>query len=297
MYILAVDIGGTAIKYGIFNAQGEQVGEVNQVPTIKSETDNAIMETIIDLVYDLKQNYDLKGIAISTAGMVDPKEGSILFAGPTIPGYTGTKIKERIETICDIPCEVENDVNCAALGEWWKGAGQGSDALFCVTLGTGLGGALILNGTLWTGATYSAGEIGYLPMNNGNTLQDEASVTRLIARYTELSGVDSKDINGKFIFDQLYLGDQYAQQALEEVLDALNYGLLAAIYLIAPDTIVIGGGIAAQKEYLTTKITENLYQSSIDQRILPKNICCATLGNKAGMIGAVYHFICQQGIG
>lgn len=290
MEILALDIGGTAIKYGVFDSYGSMLTDVYKKDTPKSETTNYIMKTVIQIIEDVKEKNNIGGIAISTAGVVDSCVGTVVFAGPTIPDYTNTPIKKMIEDLFNIPCEVENDVNCAALGEWWKGAGKGSSSLFCVTIGTGVGGAVLLNGQLWTGAAHSAGEIGYLPMPSGRTLQDEASATSLVVDYSLLSNTPINQLNGKIIFEKANSGDVNAIKAIDNMLNALNQGLLAATYLLSPDTIVIGGGIAAQKEYLENKIQAKLKQQIISTRMLPERINCAKLGNSAGMIGAIRHF-------
>ena len=290
MQILALDIGGTAIKYGVFNSCSSVLKDIYEKDTPKSETTNYIMKTVIKIIKDIKEKQNIDGIAISTAGVVDSRAGTVVFAGPTIPDYTNTPIKKIIENSFNIPCEVENDVNCAALGEWWKGAGKGSNSLFCITIGTGIGGAVLLNGQLWTGATHSAGEIGYLPMPSGGSLQEEASATSLVANYSLLSRIPINQLNGKIIFEKAKTGDVDAIKAIDNMLNALNQGLLAATYLLSPDTIVIGGGIATQKEYLENKIETKLKQQIISARMLPRKIKCAELGNSAGMIGAVRHF-------
>lgn len=290
MNILALDIGGTAIKYGLFDSSGTALTDLYEKVTPKSETTNYIMKTITEIIKSMKEENTVEGIAVSTAGVVDSQEGRVVFAGPTIPDYTNTSIKQMVEASFGIPCEVENDVNCAALGEWWRGAGKGSRSLICVTIGTGVGGAVILNGKLWSGAAHSAGEIGYLPMPSGRTLQEEASASSLVADYSVLSGIPVKQLNGKVIFEKAKSGDNEAAKAIDNMLTALNQGLLAATYLISPDTIVIGGGVAAQKEYLENKIEDKLKQHIISTRMLPGKISCAELGNSAGMIGAVYHF-------
>lgn len=297
MNILALDIGGTAIKYGLLDSSGSICTELYEKSTPKSETTNYIMETVIQIIKEMKEEYMIEGIAVSTAGVVDSQSGKVIFSGPTIPGYTNTPIKQIIEDSFGIPCEVENDVNCAALGEWWKGAGKGSNSLVCVTIGTGVGGAVILNGKLWNGASHSAGEIGYLPIANGVMLQEKASATALVANYSLLSSIPVSQLNGKIVFEKAKTGEANAIKAIDDMLTALNQGLLATTYLISPDTIVIGGGVAVQKEYLENKIAAKLEQQIMSPHMLSKKIKCAELGNSAGMIGAVYHFKEKQSTG
>ena len=111
---LCIDIGGTSIKYALFNKEGEKQSEVFKTPTIKDEFSNQILQTVLNLVGEYKN--EILGVAISSAGVVSA-EGSIAYAGYTIPGYTGTKIEKEVEKIYNIPRYVENDVNCACLGE------------------------------------------------------------------------------------------------------------------------------------------------------------------------------------
>ncbi|MCF1620489.1 ROK family protein [Tetragenococcus koreensis] len=290
MGILALDIGGTAIKYGVYNFSTGTFERIYEKTTPKSKTTNLIMESVKQIIEEMTDDDKIEGIAVSTAGVVDPKKGTVVFAGPTIPGYTNTPIKQIIENQFNIPCEVENDVNCAALGELWKGAGKESSSLVCTTIGTGVGGSVILDGKLWHGASYSAGELGYLPVASGRTLQEEASTTALVANYSARTNIQKEKLNGKIIFKKARSGEEAAIEAIDDMLTSLIQGLLAVTYLISPETIVIGGGIAAQKDYLESKIKAKLEQSIISERMLPKTIVCAELGNTAGMTGAIYHF-------
>ena len=139
MNYLCIDIGGTSIKYALFNREGEKVSEVFQTPTIKDETSNQILPTVLKLVEQFKDQ--IRGVAISSAGVVDAN-GNIAYAGYTIPGYTNTPIKEKVESTFGIPCTVENDVNCACLGEVWKGSAQNVSSAVMLTIGTGVAGAV-----------------------------------------------------------------------------------------------------------------------------------------------------------
>lgn len=290
MGILAIDIGGTAIKYGLFTSAGVRLTEIYEKATLTTSTENFIMETVDEIIREMKALHEVEGVAVSTAGVVDAESGTVIFSGPTIPGYTNTSIKKVIEDTANVPCEVENDVNCAALGEFWKGAGEGSESLACVTLGTGVGGAIIIEGKLWKGATHTAGEIGYLPLSENRMLQEAASTNALAEYYSKKKNLPVEKVNGKVIFEQAKAGEKEAIEAIEHTLEALNQGLLALTYLFAPETIIIGGGIAAQKEYLEERIHNNLRNGIIAERFMPKTIRCAELGNTAGMIGAIYHF-------
>lgn len=289
MNILAIDIGGTSIKYAVFDQHGKMLTEILNKETTKTETDNYILERLYELINETKDAYEIDGITISTAGVVDSQTGTVVYSGPTIPGYSNTPLSDIISDSFNVPCEVENDVNCAALGEYWKGEGVGSQSLALVTIGTGVGGAVIINGQLWNGFNHSAGEIGYIPLEDGSLLQDRASTSALIKKYEESS--NSQGINGKMIFEKAKSGEKVAIEAIGSILNTLTQGLLSIIYILAPETVIIGGGIAEQKEYLEERISKNINEKVIAKRFMPKKIKCAHLGNAAGMIGAVYNYL------
>lgn len=286
--ILTIDIGGSEIKSALYLSNGELLRDLPNEVTQVSTDDNHIGRQIVALTQRVQQSQAIDGVAIASAGVIDPEQGSVVYAGPTIPHYIGTPLAGLIEEHCRLACSVENDVNAAALGESWLGAAQGSRSTLCVTIGTGVGGALVLNGALWRGEQFSAGEIGYLPMRDGRSLQQCASTTALLADYHARSG---EHIDGKTLFARAADGDDHANAAIARLISAISDGLLPAIYLIAPQTIVIGGGIAAQRAILEPQIRATLSARIQAPRFMPESIRCATLGNRAGMLGALYHFL------
>ena len=259
MYYICIDIGGTSIKYGVLSEKGEIFID-GTVSTKVTEKENFILSDVKKLVrniLDEYRNYEIKGICVSTAGVVNPEKGEIAYAGPTIPKYTGTKIKEELEKEFSISCEVENDVNCAGLGEYWRGAGKGSKSMVCLTIGTGIGGSVILDGKLLNGIGYTAGEIGYMDVN-GNYIQNIASSKYLVEKVqkekVEREGI-TDTITGVDIFELAKRGDEICIAGINEIISNLTVGVRNIIYLLNPEVIVIGGGITAQKEYLEEKIS------------------------------------------
>ena len=134
---ISIDIGGTAIKYGIIG-EDATVFSRDETPTRAEQGGPAILQRVIDLTEALLQTTTASGICISTAGMVDPVRGEIFYAAPLIPNYAGTCFKQVLETKFGLPCEVENDVNCAGLAEYRSGAAQGSRSMVMLTIGTGI---------------------------------------------------------------------------------------------------------------------------------------------------------------
>ena len=295
MYYICIDIGGTSIKYGVLSEKGEIFID-GTVSTKVTEKENFILSDVKKLIrniLDEYRNYEIKGICVSTAGVVNPEKGEIAYAGPTIPKYTGTKIKEELEKEFSISCEVENDVNCAGLGEYWKGAGKGSKSMVCLTIGTGIGGSVILDGKLLNGIGYTAGEIGYMDVN-GNYIQNIASSKYLVEKVqkekVEKEGITDA-ITGVDIFELAKKGDEICIAGINEIISNLAVGVRNIIYLLNPEVIVIGGGITAQKEYLEEKIRKEVNDGMISDMFRKTRIELAQQGNQAGLLGALYNFL------
>lgn len=300
LYIL-IDIGGTAIKHGIATLDGT-LQERNEIPTQAHEGGGpGIVTKVLKICSEALASHgnSIKGVSISTAGMIDPELGAIVYAMPeSIPNYTGVNFKEQISKNFSLPCEVENDVNCAALGEAWLGAGKGCKDVFCMTIGTSIGGAMICNGKLVSGASYSAGEIAYMRIPGG-ILHEFASATYLVKYYAKLKGIAEADIpqhgiNGKLIFDQAEQGEPLAVAAIDELIEHLSDGIANVITVQNPQAVILGGGIMARDQYLRPRL-----RAALEKKIRPivfaaTRLEFAQLHNDAGMLGGFYHFKQRQ---
>ncbi len=300
VYYICIDIGGTSIKYGVLDGMGE-IFINGSITTKVTQTENFILLDLKKLIKDILEQYvtyDIKGICVSSAGVVDPEKGEIVYSGPTIPGYTGTKIKEEIEKEFGISCEVENDVNCAGLGEYWKGAGKGSKSMVCMTVGTGIGGSVILDGKLLNGIGYTAGEIGYMDVN-GQFIQEVASSRFLVKKVQEekekREGL-KQNITGVDVFELAKKGDEICIDAIDMLIENLAVGIRNIMYLLNPEIVIIGGGITAQKEYLEERIRKRVNDGMISDMFKKTKIELAQQGNQAGLLGALYHFLKKQQI-
>ncbi|WP_156299808.1 ROK family protein [Streptobacillus canis] len=276
MKIMCFDIGGTNIKYSVV----EDINniDVKTIETRVTEDNNYILEDVLRII---EENKDVDAVGISTAGVVNSKSGEVIFAGPTIPKYTGTKFKEIIEQKYGIQTFVENDVNSAAFGEYSASGYEGS--MFMLTIGTGVGGSLILDGKVFSGASMTAGEIGYMPLNDGH-FQEFASTTFLTNYVSERL---NQKVDGKYVFENAKKGNELCIEAIDKLVYNLSTGLLNIIYMINPDNIVIGGGITAQGKYLEDKILNVLEQRLIGKQF-KSNIKLANLKNSAGIYGIYY---------
>lgn len=283
---LCIDIGGTSIKFAICSQDGKIL---KKLPSFTTQNQHqGIVDTVISVIKDYKDL--LNGVAISSAGIIDTDKGEVIHSGYTIPGYTHTNWKKVIKEATGLNCEVENDVNSAALGEKWLGALKESNNAVCLTIGTGIGGALFLEGNLYRGLSFSAGEVGYMTFGDKN-FQDNASTSALVNRVENSIG---KSTNGIEIFEQAKNGNSVCQEEISQMIKYLCKGLANIIYLFAPEKIVLGGGIMAQKEYLIPLINDQLAVEIEDSFFLKTKIEAASLGNDANLLGALYHFLQKQ---
>ena len=285
---ISIDIGGTAIKYGMINESG--------IIELRGETDTEahrggvyVLEKAVKIVKEYQNNVDLIGICISTAGMVDPEMGRIFYSGPQIPHYAGTDFKRTMEQIFRVPCEVENDVNCAGLAESISGAAAGCKSVLCLTVGTGIGGCFIRNCQIFHGHGNSACEVGYLHMGDSD-FQTLGSARALIKKVAERKGEKPEMWNGIKIFEAAKEGDGICRRSIEEMADVLGQGIANICYILNPQAVVLGGGIMSQKEYLYPLIRSCLDKYLIPQIAKKTDLKMAAHKNDAGLLGAYYNF-------
>ena len=288
---VAIDIGGTAIKYGLIGEDGV-ILKRGETLTEAKKGGSSILEKTGNLIEQLL-GQETAGICISTAGMVDTERGEILYAAPLIPRYAGICFKETFEKRFGIPCEVENDVNCAGLAEYISGAGRGCDPLLMLTVGTGIGGSLISRGQVFRGFGNSACEFGYMHMGSKDfqTLGSASSLSRRVARQKGESG---KLWNGRRIFREAERGDKVCIRAIDEMVEVLGLGIANICYVVSPERVVLGGGIMTQEAYLKERLEKALQKQLIKPLASRVQVSFAKHGNHAGMLGAFYHFrICR----
>lgn len=316
----ALDIGGTKTKYALLGEKGEILstyekdteaqrggsfilenvkGEIRRVlaelkgnPPEGAQADTKV-DAKAERTIEAKTDPLLSGICISTAGMVDEIKGEIIHAGPQIPEYKGCKWKEEIERTFSILCEVENDVKCAGLGEYSFGSGKGTSSMLCLTIGTGIGGSFILNGEVYHGTSHSAMEIGYMQIPGG-MFQRMASTSALVKRVASRKGEPEELWNGKRIFEEVAKEDKICLEELDRLCDALSIGLSNLCYAFNPECIVLGGGIMEQKDILLPKIWGHLQEHLVPIVAENTRLLAASLGNRAGLLGAYVHFQNRQ---
>lgn len=286
---VAIDIGGTMIKYGLISEEGH-ILEKHMMATEAEQGGPGIMSKVMTIIDYFNANHTLSGICLSSAGMVNPDKGEIFFSGPTIPNYAGTQFKSVLEQKYRIPCEIENDVNCAGLAEVVSGSAKRSKVTLCLTIGTGIGGCLLTESDVFHGYSNSACEIGYLPMGEAN-FQELASTTTLVRSVAEAHSENVSDWNGYRVFEEAKKGNSICITEIDRMVDYLGRGIATICYVVNPQTVVLGGGIMGQKEYLKEKIEESINRHLLSSLAEKTTLVFAHYENDAGMLGAFYHFM------
>ncbi len=290
---VSIDIGGTAIKYGLIDENGMILSK-KQMQTEAKKGGPAILEKVIHIVEQFGETEQLSGICISTAGMVDVEKGEIFYSAPLIPNYTGTKYKEVLEGRFQIPCEVENDVNCAGLAEFVSGAAKGSKSAVMLTIGTGIGGSLILDGKIYRGFSGSACEVGYMHMEDSDF--QTLGATSILTKKVASSKSEAEELwDGYHIFEAAKQGDSICNRAIDEMVDVLGKGIANICYVVNPQVVILGGGVMTQKAFLKEKMEAALDTYLVSSIRKHTKITYAEHKNDAGMLGAFYHFMqCQK---
>ncbi len=303
-YVFGVDVGGTTVKMGLFNKDGEVIDKW-EIPT---RTENHGENILPDVAASIKEKMaqksivkeDVEGVGIGTPGPVE-KNGVVHQAVNL--GWPEMNMKEELTTLLDgMRVEGGNDANVAALGEMWMGGGQGHKNLVAVTLGTGVGGGIIINGEIMTGATGSGGEIGHIHVEDNETeacncgnfgcLEEYASatgITRLANRALQASDKDSVlrngEVSAKTVFDAVKVGDELAIEVAKQFGEYLGKALGVIAAIVNPEIFVIGGGVSKAGDILFDYIRPSFERTAFHGS---RNVifALATLGNDAGIYGA-----------
>ena len=307
---IGIDVGGTNVKIALVDGEGKIIYS-NSVPTYAQMgyeyTVNNIKQAIRDLMKETNTDAkEIEGIGFDFPGQVDYKTGVVKLA-PNIPGWVNVPIAQMIEEEFNIPTRIDNDVRCAALGELKFGAGKGCENFVCITVGTGIGSGLVINGQLVRGAANAAGEIGHikLQMNGGpicgcgdtGCLEAFASGPSIVAmaqeylkgrkstKFREMAGADG-EITPYIVAKAAEAGDPVAKRIFEIVGTYIGMGLVSVINLLNPEKVIIGGGVAAAGDLLLDPIRKTIKERAMVVAGNSVEIVPAELGNSAGVIGA-----------
>ncbi|MCA1994134.1 MAG: ROK family protein [Coleofasciculus sp. S288] len=282
--VIGIDLGGTAIKLGRFRMDGTCVQALSVV-TPQPATPTAVVDVMVEAIAHLDPKQEAIAIGIGTPGPADAA-GRIARVAINLTGWLDVPLADWVEAKTGCPTVLANDANCAGLGEAWLGAGRRFRNLILLTLGTGVGGAIILEGKLFTGHQGTAGELGLITLNpngprcnsgNQGSLEQYISVQAIRRR----TGKDPAEL-GVLARE----GDKFALEFWESYGHDLGAGLASHIYILTPEAIVIGGGVSASAEFFFPAAL-----AEIERRVLPSSreglqLLTAELGNQAGIVGA-----------
>ena len=303
-YVFGIDVGGTTVKMGLFQNDGTVVDKW-EIPTRTENGGEKVLPDIADAILGKMADKDIdrKDVAGVGVGVPGPVDGQGIVHRAVNLGWGVFNMEETLSGLLDgMVVKGGNDANVAALGEMWKGGGQGYSNLVAVTLGTGVGGGIIIDGKILTGATGAGGEIGHIHIQDGETdqcgcgnygcLEEYASATgvvRLAGRTLAASDMDSVlragEVSAKTVFDAVKAGDALAISVAEQFGEYLGKGLAAIAGVVNPEIFVIGGGVSKAGEVLFQYI-QPAYQKYVFHGSKDAKFALATLGNDAGIFGA-----------
>jgi glucokinase len=312
-WLVGVDLGGTTTKIAFLSKYGELLHKW-QIPTDKSDNGKNIIVDIAKAIDKKLEQLDqskekLVGIGMGAPGPVDMAKG-IIYEAVNLGWDKNTPLKDLLEMETGLSAVIDNDANCAALGEMWKGAGDGAKDIVCVTLGTGVGGGVITNGDVVHGVKGAGGEIGHITVvpeggfqcNCGKTgcLETVASATGVVRLANEKLDATTKTselreireshgaVSAKDIFDAAREHDGLALEVIDQLSFYLGLSLANLGNALNPEKIVIGGGVSKAGDILLTPVVKYFKQFSFPTVRTSTNLSIATLGNDAGVIGAAW---------
>ena len=310
-FYAGVDLGGTNVRAAVVDSSGNIFGEAKQ-PSLAMEGPDTTVPIIIRTIQEAAKDAGVEfsrisGIGMGVPGRHNSKEGIVLW-NPNFKGWGGLHLAKPITDALGVPVYMGNDVNVAALGEFRFGAGKNASSMVMITLGTGIGGGIILNGKLWAGANDGAGEIGHQVINaNGRQcgcyrfghLEAEAGRDGIIERarrkimegrktvLTESADPDFMDITPASIAHAADSGDPVAQEVMEETGYLIGIGVSNAINFLNPEMFVIGGGVSLAGPVLWDPIMRAVKANTLEHALQACRIVPAELGDDAGILGGV----------
>lgn len=309
MYYIGIDLGGTNIAAGIVDENGKIIHK-DSIPTRRERKDEEIVRDMGLLAVKLLKDAgidkkDVQSIGVGSPGTPDNNKGIIVYSN-NIKFYN-TPIRSVIQEIIDLPVIIENDANCAALAESVAGAAKDAENSIAITLGTGVGGGIVINRKVYSGFNFAAAELGHATIIAGGEQctcgrkgcwEAYASATALIEQtkraaaanpgsaINRLIGGDLSKVDAKTAFDAKREGDEVGTRVVDEYIGYIAEGLINMINIFAPEVVVIGGGVCKEGEYLLKPLREKVYKYVYYKGELQSQIRVAQMGNDAGIIGA-----------
>ncbi|MDZ7262865.1 MAG: ROK family protein [candidate division KSB1 bacterium] len=302
---IGLDLGGTNLKYALGDERGTIITK-SMRPSQAQESREKIFENMFLAVEELlkiaKQKAErVAAIGVGSPGSVDFEKGQLIGPTPNIKAWTDAPIKETLEARFHIPVWADNDANVVAIAEARLGAGKGLKHLVCLTVGTGIGGGIIIDGQIYRGENYTAAEIGHMSIevagkkcNCGGIgcLEVYTSAPAMVERYREKLEKTSQPwpeekLSTELIFERMKAGDILALETLNETCDYFGAGIASVVNVLNPQAVIIGGGVAEAGEEFIGRVREVVKRRAMKAATKNLQILKAQLGNDAGVVGAI----------
>lgn len=319
-WIVGVDIGGTKVSVGVVPFEGGEPVALHTRPTEAHRGAKFVVDRVVNLIRRAmaevleREGGDAEsfaGIGIGAPGPLDRKSGTVI-ATPNL-GWRNFPLRDLVRNEIGLPATLDNDANAATYGEWWLGAGRGVDTLVGITLGTGIGGGIVLDGHLYHGASDAAAEIGHMTIDstgrkckcgNYGCLEAYASGPAIAARAIEgleagaeslLTGMvgDLSEITAETVFEALVEGDAYATEVVQDTAKFLGAGVATIINVLNPEMVVVAGGVTRAGERLLVPLRAEIRRRAFRVAADACRIVSAQLRDSAGVIGAAACFKCE----
>lgn len=285
---IAFDIGGTKVKHGLLLEDGTIVSK-SSYPTVCNDLE-VFLNDMVGTIEQYTSVHEITGVAVSLPGFIDANSGYSERAGAII-SLDNKNLKKLLEERIQLRVEIENDGNCSALAEKWNGNAVECDDFICFTIGTGIGGGIMVNGQIVHGHTFRGGEFGFMITRGktNETMHHNASTSSLIKSYKKYKGFAVEEsVEGETIFSEAS-HDEGVKKLINEWLTSISYGIFNLAATLNPQKILIGGGVSS-REGLIDNIIDHLEQIEW-WKFLKVEVQACKHKNDAGMIGAVYHFM------
>jgi glucokinase len=320
-YVLGVDLGGTKISVGAMTVDGKSRYALDSQPTLAADGADAVVGRIVamigtTIVQTMKETgaarEDFLGVGIGSPGPLDRKKGLVITT-PNL-GWHDFPLRDRVAEASGLRATLDNDANCATLGEWWIGAARGAQNVVGITIGTGIGGGLILNGKLYHGASDAAGEIGHTTIDStgrrckcgnygcleayasGPAIADRAREALILTPSSiivEMAGGNPADITAQMVYDASAKGDELARDVVRETARFIGTGVANLLNIFNPEVVVLAGGVAQAGEDLFGPVRAEVRRRAFKPNVDACRIVAGTLDGAAGVVGAVATFLAE----
>lgn len=304
-HVVALDLGGTNLRAASIDRDGA-LDHRTKIRTPQSDDPHTVADALaeaFDACAQVSRQHgaEVRAFAVAVPGAMNSKDGGRILRMPNIKALQNFQLGDYLEKHTGVPVVLENDANAATMGEVWQGAARGKQTAICLTLGTGVGGGLVLDGMLWRGAYEAGGELGHIivepdgalcPCGNHGCLEAYVSATAMRRLYIEASGTSAgnahEEINAHVVYQRAQAGEETARRTFEIVGRYLGIGITSLVNAIDPEIVVIGGGAAAGWDMFIEPLRSEVKKRAFTERGKNVELAPAARGDDAGLLGAAY---------